>query len=137
MTHQAETFALKTRLALDYDTAVARTREALAAEGFGVITEIDMRKTLKAKLDVDYRPYIVLGACVPAIAHAALMHDPDIGLLLPCNVVVYEGESAGSSVVAAIDPVVQLGVTGSPDVAPLAAEVREKLVRVLDALGGA
>ena len=137
MTHQAETFALKTRLALGYDAAVERTREALAAEGFGVITEIDMRKTMKAKLDVELRPYVVLGACSPSIAYAALMHDADIGLLLPCNVVVYEGASAQETVVAAIDPVVQLGITGSSEVATMAAEVREKLARVLDSLGGA
>lgn len=137
MTHQAETFALKTRLALGYDAAVERTREALAAEGFGVITEIDMRATVKAKLDLEFRPYIILGACLPPVAHAAVTHDPDIGLLLPCNVVVYEGESAQETVVAAIDPVVQLGVTGNSDVATMAADVREKLARVLDSLEGA
>ena len=136
MTHQDETFALKTRLSLDYEAAVTRVREALAAEGFGVITEIDMRATVKAKLDLDFRPYIILGACLPPVAHAAVTHDLDIGLLLPCNVVVYAGEKPEETVVAAIDPVVQLSVTGSTDVAAMAAEVREKLARVLDSLGG-
>ena len=127
-------YAIKVEVPLDHATAVQRTREALAAEGFGVLTEIDMRATMKAKLDVDLPPYLILGACLPPTAHAALSEDKDIGLLLPCNVVVYAGESPQRSVVAAIDPVVQLGVTGNPDIVPLATEVRDKLSRVLDAL---
>ena len=134
MTYEATGYALKIRLALDHEAAVARVREALAAEGFGILTEIDMRATMKAKLDVEVRPYVILGACNPPIAHAALEQDADIGLLLPCNVVVYADQDPGESVVAAIDPVVQLGVTANPDVAPMAAEVREKLARVLDSL---
>lgn len=136
MPHQATTYALKISVSLDQETAIQRVREALAAEGFGVLTEIDMQATMKAKLDEDMPPYVILGACNPPIAHAALMHDTDIGLLLPCNVIVYQGESPEETVVAAIDPVVQLGVTANPDVAPMAAEVREKLARVLDAVAG-
>lgn len=128
-------YAIKVEVPLDHATAVQRTREALAAEGFGVLTEIDMRATLKAKLDVELPPYVILGACLPPVAHAALSQEQDIGLLLPCNVIVYAEEQPNKSVVAAIDPVVQLGVTGNPDVAPMAAEVRDKLCRVLDALG--
>lgn len=136
MPHQATTYALKISVSLDQETAIQRVREALAAEGFGVLTEIDMQATMKAKLDEDMPPYVILGACNPPIAHAALMHDTDIGLLLPCNVIVYQGESPEETVVAAIDPVVQLGVTANPEVAPMAAEVREKLARVLDAVAG-
>jgi len=134
MTHQATTYALKTSVALDQETAIQRVREALAAEGFGVLTEIDMQATMKAKLDVEMPPYVILGACNPPIAHAALTHDTDIGLLLPCNVIVYQGDNPEETTVAAIDPVVQLGVTSNPEVAPMAAEVREKLARVLDAV---
>ena len=134
MTTEVPGYALETRLPLDHESAIARVVEALATEGFGVISKIDMQAAMKAKLDVDFRPYVILGACNPPIAHAALLQDLDIGLLLPCNVIVYAGESPGESVVAAIDPVVQLDVTGRSDVAAMAVEVREKLVRVLDAL---
>ncbi len=136
MTARATTYALKIRVALDQETTIQRVREELAAEGFGVLTEIDMQATMKAKLDVEFPPYVILGACNPPMAHAALKHDLDIGLLLPCNLIVYQGASPGETVVAAIDPVVQLGITASPDVDTLAAEVREKLVRVLDAIAG-
>ena len=135
MSHESTTYALRTTLSINYADAVERVREALKAEGFGVLTEIDMRKTMKAKLDVEFRPYVVLGACNPPIAHAALETDIEIGLLLPCNVIVYQADNPEQTVVAAIDPVVQLGVTGSADVASMAGEVRDKLARVLDALG--
>lgn len=130
-------YAIQAEIPLDYDEAVERVRSALADEGFGVLTEIDVRATLKAKLDVDFRPYVILGACNPPIAHQALSQDPDIGLLLPCNVIVRAGDRAGRSEVAAIDPVVQLGVTGNDAVVPLAEEVRERLSRVLSSLDSA
>jgi uncharacterized protein (DUF302 family) len=112
---------------------VARTRAELAKEGFGVLTEIDVRETLKRKLDVDFRPYVILGACNPPLAHQALTAERDIGLLLPCNVIVYAGERPGRSVVAALDPVVQLRLTGKATLEPLAREVRARLERVLAA----
>ncbi len=127
-------YGLSTRLDLPYDEAVARVRDALAAEGFGVLTEIDVKSTFKEKLDVDFRPYIILGACNPPLAHQALSAEADIGLLLPCNVIVYQADDPDESVVAAIDPVVQLGVTGNDEIAPLAEEVKSRLVRVLEAI---
>lgn len=119
---------------LSYEDAVAATREALAVEGFGVLTEIDVKATLKKKLDVDFRPYVILGACNPPLAHRALSAEIDIGLLLPCNVIVYAGNNPGTSVVAVLDPVVQLGVTGRADLEPLAREVRGRLTNVLAAV---
>ena len=127
-------YGLSTRLDLPYDEAVARVRDALAAEGFGVLTEIDVKSTFKQKLDVDFRPYIILGACNPPLAHQALIAEIDIGLLLPCNVIVYQADDPDESIVAAIDPVVQLEVTGNDQIAPLAEEVKRRLVRVLEAI---
>lgn len=129
-----ETYGLSTRVSLPYEEAVELTRAKLADEGFGVLTEIDVRATFKKKLDVDFRPYIILGACNPPLAHQALSGELDIGLLLPCNVIVYQGDDPGESTVAAIDPVVQLGVTGNDQIGPLAEEVKTRLVRVLDAI---
>ena len=110
------------------------TRDALAKEGFGVLTEIDVRATLKKKLDVDTRPYIILGACNPPFAYKALTAERDIGLLLPCNVVVYEADEPGKSVVVAMDPVEALSLTENEDVRPIAEEVKELLTRALDAV---
>jgi uncharacterized protein (DUF302 family) len=116
---------------LPYEQAVERTREALASEGFGVLTEIDVRATLKKKLDVDFRPYVILGACNPPLAHRALTAEREIGLLLPCNVIVYAAEEQGRSVVSIMDPEAALSLAGNPAIAPLAREVRERLARVL------
>lgn len=118
---------------LPYDQAVAKTREALQQEGFGVLTEIDVKATLKKKLDVDFKNYVILGACNPPLAWRAFQAEPDIGLLLPCNVIVYE-ESAASSRIAVLDPLVQLGVTGRKDIEPLALEARQRLERALAAI---
>jgi len=115
-----------------YEEAVALTREALAAAGFGVLTEIDVKATLKKKLDAEFRPYVILGACNPPLAHRALSGEIDIGLLLPCNVIVYAGDVPGRSVVAVIDPVVQLATTGRDDLKPLASQVRGLLTQVLE-----
>jgi uncharacterized protein (DUF302 family) len=104
---------------------------ALKDEGFGILTEIDIAAAFKEKLGADFRPYRILGACDPPLAHQALGADLDIGLLLPCNLVIYEADEPGKTVVAAIDPVAQLGVTGRDDIKPLANEVRERLERVL------
>jgi uncharacterized protein (DUF302 family) len=128
---------MSTTVNLPYERAVERTREALGAEGFGVLTEIDVRATFRKKLDVDFRPYVILGACNPPMAHRALTAERDIGLLLPCNVVVYAADEEGRSVVAAVDPEVSLGRVDNPALAPLAADVKARLRRVIDAVGAA
>jgi uncharacterized protein (DUF302 family) len=127
-------YGFKKTLAASVDQAEARVREELKKEGFGVLTEIDVKSTLKQKLGVDFRPYRILGACNPPLAHRALSEETDIGLLLPCNVIVYEGDEDGTAVVAILDPVKQLGVSGRADLGPLADDVRARMRRVLDAL---
>ena len=127
-------YGLKKTLPIPPEEADLRVREELQKEGFGILTEIDVKATLKKKLDVDFRPYKILGACNPALAHQALSAETDIGLLLPCNVIVYEGGEPGTSVVGILDPKVQLGVTGRDDIGHLADEVRSRMQRVLEAL---
>lgn len=129
---QTFAYGLKKTVALPPSEAEARVRAELAEEGFGVLTEIDVTATFKEKLDVDFKPYRILGACNPTLAHQALTAEEDIGLLLPCNLVVYEGESESTSVVAVLDPVIQLSVTGREDIEPLAREVADRLRRVLE-----
>lgn len=135
MTMQTSRYGIGTTVDLPYETAVERTREALAKEGFGILTEIDVRATLKKKLDVETRPYVILGACNPAFAHQALTAERDIGLLLPCNVIVYAADEPGRSVVAAMDPVEALALTGNDEVRPIAEEVKARLSRALESLG--
>jgi len=118
---------------IDYDAAVQRVTELLKDEGFGVLTEIDVKATLKKKIDVDFRRYIILGACNPTLAHRALQEEPDIGVLLPCNVVVAERDGGGS-VVSAMDPVAAFNLIDNPDIQPVAADVQERLLRVLERL---
>ena len=119
-----------------YEQAVTKVVEALKGEGFGVLTEIDVKATLKKKLDEDVRPYIILGACNPPLAHQAMSAEPNIGALLPCNVVVAAHDEGGSSI-AAIDPIAMFSVIGRPELEPVAGEVKGRLERVLAAVGGA
>jgi uncharacterized protein (DUF302 family) len=117
----------------DYDAVVARAIELLAGEGFGVLTEIDVKTTLKKKLDVDFKRYVILGACNPPLAHQALSAEPDIGVLLPCNVCVSERDGGGTRV-AAMNPSAAFSLIANPDIGDVAEEVRGRLQRVLDAI---
>jgi uncharacterized protein (DUF302 family) len=117
----------------DFEDVITRVTEALKEQGFGVLTEIDVKATLKAKLDVDRLPYTILGACNPTLAQQALEADPDIGMLLPCNVVVRQ-EDDGAVTIAFMDPAAVLSLVDKPGVEALATEVRGKLERVRDAL---
>jgi len=114
-----------------FDEILARVPVALKSEGFGVLTEIDVQATLHAKLGVDFRKYRILGACNPPLAHRALTAEIDVGLMLPCNVIVYEAED-GVTVVNAVDPMQSLGAGAPPGLQEIAAEVRQKLARVLE-----
>lgn len=127
-------YGLRVQIPLDYDTAVARATEALKEQGFGVLTAIDVKGTLKQKLDADFRKYVILGACNPALAHRALQTEVDIGLLLPCNVVVYE-TGPSQSVVAAMAPLPTIGMVGeNPVLQDVAREADERLRRALTSL---
>lgn len=126
-------YGLKIDLPVPYDAAVERATEALRQEGFGVLTTIDVRQTLKQKLDRDFRRYVILGACNPVLADRALHAELEIGLLLPCNVIVYEREP-GTSTVAAMAPLPAMGLVGNPDVVSVAREADAKLRSALDRL---
>lgn len=129
-----KSYGLRAKLSVSYDQAVDKVAAALKSEGFGILTEIDVKATLKKKLDADFRRYVILGACNPPLAYRALQAELDVGLLLPCNVIVYEeGEGA---VVSIIDPLTMVGVSDTPALGEVAQEARVKLQRVLDALKG-
>ena len=124
-------YGFGTRVAAPYDAALERTRAALKAQGFGVLTEIDVRATLQEKLGVDFRSYTILGACNPPLAHRALGADLGIGLLLPCNVVVYDNGD-GTSTVEAMNPQAALGIVGdNPAIAEVAQEATQRLQRAI------
>jgi uncharacterized protein (DUF302 family) len=123
--------AIQKTLSLGYDAVLAKLPEALKAEGFGVLTEIDVRDTLRAKLGIDFRRYKILGSCNPPLAHRALQAELDIGVMLPCNVIIYE--EGDRTVVTAVDPM-QTIAAQSESLRPIAEEVRARLSRVLDRL---
>nr|RNF70132.1 DUF302 domain-containing protein [Acidithiobacillus sulfuriphilus] len=128
-------YAFSTTTTRSFPAALAKVTEALKAEGFGVLTEIDVAATFKAKLGIDSRPYKILGACNPQFAHQAIAADPDIGLLLPCNVIVRE-ETDGQVTVGFMDPAAVLGMVGNPQVTALGEAVRARLLRVRDSVAG-
>jgi uncharacterized protein (DUF302 family) len=119
---------------MPYEQAIERVTATLKEQGFGILTEIDVKATLKKKIDKDFTKYVILGACNPGFAFQALSNEIDIGLLLPCNVTVYENPADGRTVVSVLDPETMVTLTGRPDIAPLARQVREKVVAALDAV---
>ncbi len=129
----AQAYSIRTTVHTSYEDTIPRVTDALKQEGFGILTQIDVKDTLKKKLNIDFAKYVILGACNPPLAHKALLSETEIGLLLPCNVIVYEGED-GRTVVAAQDPDAALGIVGNPAVTPVAQEARERLVRVINSL---
>jgi uncharacterized protein (DUF302 family) len=133
MIEQTTQYGISISVDLPYDQAVDRIRAELAKEGFGVLTEIDVRATLQKKIGAEFRPYVILGACNPTLAHKALTAEIDIGLLLPCNVIVYAADKPGQSVISVMDPIEALDLTGNTRIRPVAEEARARLVRALDA----
>lgn len=128
------TYYMAAQLQGPFDEAIARTEAALKTEGFGVISRIDIQQTLKAKIDVDFRPYTILGACNPALAHEALQLEDKVGLMLPCNVIVQQ-LGPGTVEVAAIDPVASMQSIDNSELMKAAQTVREKLSRAIEQLG--
>jgi uncharacterized protein (DUF302 family) len=129
-----DTLGFNVYLTTDFDTAVTRVTEELKKEGFGVLTEIDVKATLKKKLDVDFRPYKILGACNPPLAHKALMAAPEAGLLLPCNVTVSD-EGDGRVLISIIDPNQMLNFLNNPKLEGVANDAEARLRRVAEVLG--
>jgi uncharacterized protein (DUF302 family) len=127
------TLGIRKPLRATFDEALALVPKALESEGFGVLTEIDIQKTLAQKLGVDFRRYKILGACNPRFAHEALQAEVEMGLMLPCNVVVFEGDDR-RAVVVAVDPTRTVAATGNPELVALAEAVKRKLTRALDKL---
>ena len=126
-------YGLGKEVKFDVESTKAKVAEELAKEGFGILTEIDVTATMKKKLGVDFRKYLILGACNPQIAHQALSEELELGLLLPCNVVLYETET-GKTAVQIADPHAMMEVTGNPRLTPLAEEAKKRLQRALAAL---
>ena len=128
-------FTRRIELDIPYDDAITRVKDALKDQGFGILTEIDVRQTLKEKLDIDVEPQIILGACNPQLAHRALQIDPRVAALLPCNVVVRTEQ--GSTIVEALDPKIIADVPGNAGLVPIAEEAGQRIQAALDALGSA
>jgi uncharacterized protein (DUF302 family) len=126
-------YGLRVTLDVPYEEAIERATAALKEEGFGVLTEIDVKATLKKKLDADFRRYVILGACNPNLAYQALQNELEIGLLLPCNAIVYEIDE-GQSVVSIVDPMAMMGVVESESLQKVAAEAKARLTRVTEKL---
>ena len=131
---KVKTYAFSTVLDTSYEDAISRVTDALKEEGFGVLTEIDVKATLKKKLDKEFRKYVILGACNPPFAHRSLEADLDVGLLLPCNVIVYETDDK-KAYIAAINPVSALEIIQSQELRNIAEEVSERLERVVGRVG--
>jgi uncharacterized protein (DUF302 family) len=129
MARAATAYTLTGTTSLPFDEAVTCTREALREEGFGVLTEIDVQATLRDRLGEDMEPYLILGACNPPYAHRALRMEPELGTLLPCNVVVYQRD--GTTHVSAADPVAMLSIVRNPELDPVAEEIRGKVERAV------
>jgi uncharacterized protein (DUF302 family) len=136
MTNTLDKYAFTVHLDTSYEEAVERVTAALKDEGFGVLTSIDIKQTLKQKIDVDFRKYAILGACNPKLANRALSTEPQVGLLLPCNVIVYEDEGGTSTTVSVVDPMGMLGGIEVAELQGVADEAHSKLSRVADALAG-
>ena len=130
MSQVGSSYTLSTRTELAFSDAVARVRDELTHEGFGVLCEIDVQATLKQKLGVDREPYLILGACNPPLAHEALDAEPELGVLLPCNVVVYQRR--GQTHIAAVDAAQMLSIVGNDELADTASEVRRRLSAVVE-----
>ncbi len=126
-------YGVGVELTLDFDSAVEQITKHLKDQGFGVLTDIDVKETLKKKLDVDFKRYRILGACNPPLAYKALLEEEEIGLLLPCNIVVYE-TSEGKTKIAAVDPVAAMSIVGNDAIRPIAEDVSRKLISVMSAL---
>lgn len=137
MIEQTTRYGISTTVKLPYEQAVEKTREELAKQGFGVLTEVDIRATLKQKLGKDVGPYIILGACSPTHAYQAVTGEPDIGLLLPCNVIVRAADEEGKTVVAAMDPESALALAENEAIEPIAREVKERMRKVLEGVAAA
>ena len=123
----ATQLGIQVHLDTSYENAIEQVTAALKEQGFGVLTSIDVKATLKNRLDVDFRKYTILGACNPPLAHRALTAEPAVGLLLPCNVVVYEDEAQGGAIVSLVDPLAMMGFVDNPALTPIANEARARL----------
>lgn len=130
----ATQLGIQVHLDTSYENAIEQVTAALKEQGFGVLTSIDVKATLKNRLDVDFRKYTILGACNPPLAHRALTVEPAVGLLLPCNVVVYEDEAQGGAIVSLVDPLAMMGFVDNPALTPIASEARARLEKVAAAL---